>query len=446
MKLFNYFFLLVVFCFFAACSDGAKRIVPEENNGESINDGESGNDEDASDSSTDPSDTEDDNADSGDDADTADTSDSGDHGDSSDDGDSSDSGSDTDNGDTDSDDSDTADSSNDDDSDTGSEQLTQKQRCEDENGTWVADAPDSKKCQKTVTCEELPENAVANGDTSYVRYYDFSTNQWSQDYPQQYGEGDPKPCQYMCAEKTKYEDNKCKLYCSAVFNGVDSAIEIAAENAPNLDSETWTVEAWIKQAGDKAPSDVIPTILIKRKGDGNTIPYFLGGYYNNNSVDYIRIYADYSYKQGYTAGTSKIDEAIKVPYSSNWTHVAMVQNKETSDWGTETYKMLVFVNGEEVLNTTYKDSRQRNVTPTIVTNDEPLIIGVNFKKNYYFTGLIDSIKISNTAKYTAAFKPAKLYAEGDTVAFWNFSGDATDDRSGKSGTETNIEYSTDCKE
>lgn len=135
-------------------------------------------------------------------------------------------------------------------------------------------------------------------------------------------------------------------------------------------------------------------------------------------------------------------------YSYGWSHIALVQNKETSSgWGqqTTTYKLLLFKDGKQVASEDYK-ANNTSITPTINTLDEALVIGANISGGLYFKGLIDSVKISGTAKYTAEFTPAKLTADGeDTVAFWDFSGNADDSsENGLDGTATDVTYSTDC--
>ena len=158
----------------------------------------------------------------------------------------------------------------------------------------------------------------------------------------------------------------------------------------------------------------------------------------------------FSYKFG--AGTYPSDNKIDAQFdafSSDWTHVAMVQNKTTSGWGQSQqtiYKLTVFVNGVQIASQNYMSSYNQNVTPTVSTSDEALVIGANLSTERYFTGLIDSIKVSKTAKYTEDFTPEKLSADSDTVAFWDFANDTKESVSGKFGTVSgNLEYSADCK-
>ena len=350
--------------------------------------------------------------------------------------------------------------------------VTDEEKCLAETGTtWDAS---SQSCYRIENCDTAakPANSEWNGDSSYKVYYDVDTETWVPGpvYETQYGDGEPQPCQYKCVTKYGYDNGECKPYCSAVFDGTTSNIEVAANDALNLNSEskTWTIEAWIKQADADLTSDNVP---IVRKGTGSTPVYLLTGYkkqtWGSNYASYSLMgYVQFSYPAStgipyVAAGDGELTPGSNntVNYSAEWSHVAMVQNAVTSGNNpmtqTTTYKLLLFLNGKQITSEEYKSSSNSgiggssstSVVPTIKTNNEALVIGANLNAGLFFKGLIDSIKISNTAKYTAAFTPAKLTADDTTVAFWNFSGDATSSvGSSLDGTETAITYSTDCKE
>ena len=450
MKWLNYFFLIFVFCFFIACDsiDGVKRVVPEnEDNKEAETDEDSEEDDsDLSDSddSSDPTDSGD-LTDSGDNTDTdSDTTDGDAMDNSATDNDI------TDNGTVDNDtvDNDTADNDTTDNDTTDSEPDYPEAKCKAAGGNWDSSA---QKCYKTQKCGNKPANSEWNGDSSYKIYYDLNVEAWEPlTYPTQYGEGAPVPCQYKCIANYSYVNGECKPYCSAVFNGTDTVVEVAHNDLLNLTSETWTIETWIKQGEGDIPTYVVHPIV--RKGITSNPVYVLSGYYKEKSGDGygMTAYLKYSYKDGWNrtqTTENRIDQTVT--YSNDWTHVAMVKNKETTSSGwvqTTTYKLLLFVNG------TLVESKNFENTPTIITNNEALTIGANIANldndnKRYFKGLIDSVKISNTAKYTGEFVPEKLVSDGDTVAFWNFSGNA-EDSSGNNlnGIEESLTYSTDCKQ
>ena len=245
---------------------------------------------------------------------------------------------------------------------------------------------------------------------------------------------------------------------AAEFNGTDSKIEIPAAEALNLAYETWTIEAWIKEAEEDITSDNIPVV---RKGSTTISPVYLLTSYKKqqqgwgDTSSYVLVgYVSYSYtsSMGMGQGTQQngtIQPSGSATYSEDWSHIAMVQVKEeTQGWGnqqTTTYKLLLFLNGKQVASSDYK-ANNMNVTPTVNTNEDPLVIGANLNSKFFFKGLIDSVKISNTAKYVEDFTPSVLTSDENTVAFWDFTNNADDSSSnGLNGTGTNINYVKDCK-
>ena len=133
-------------------------------------------------------------------------------------------------------------------------------------------------------------------------------------------------------------------------------------------------------------------------------------------------------------------ETTKFPNSGDWTHIALVQTMTTQLGSMKKPTITLYINGQKA------DSDDSNITtnqtPSIVTSTEPLLIGSTGTKA--FNGLIDSIRISGTAKYTGNFTPAKLSAEDDTIAFWDFNGTTEDFIGDLIVTPTDISYSTDC--
>lgn len=237
-------------------------------------------------------------------------------------------------------------------------------------------------------------------------------------------------------------------YCSAVF-GEDSKVEVAHNDILNLSSETWTIEAWIKQTGDLT-TDEVPIVAKKGTGSGG----FGGGFGNDESYTYFL--SDYYQKSGWVNSSTAMKgsasysimmsssevsaEATKVTNSGDWTHIALVQTL-TTQIGMKKPTVTLYINGQKVASD--ESNISSNQTPSISTSTEPLLIGSTGTKS--FNGLIDSVRISNTAKYTGNFTPAKLSVEGDTVAFWDFNGDTNDFTGNLNGTATNITYSDDCR-
>jgi hypothetical protein len=58
-------------------------------------------------------------------------------------------------------------------------------------------------------------------------------------------------------------------------------------------------------------------------------------------------------------------------------------------------------------------------TPT--PNNDELRIGIDWDFGCPMDGVIDEVRISNVARYNAAFVPAKVFAvDASTVALWHF--------------------------
>ena len=225
--------------------------------------------------------------------------------------------------------------------------------------------------------------------------------------------------------------------CSAVFNGSTSKIEVAHHDVLNLTSDTWTVEAWIKQTGELT-SDEIP--IVAKKGATNKVnyTYLLSHYYKTNGWMASTAMKGSAYYSIMINPEVSV-EATNLTNSGEWTHIALVQTME-NQIVVKKPVITLYINGKKA-GSEECDVSTNNLS--IATSTEPLLIGSNGSKG--FNGLIDSIRISGTAKYTGNFTPAKLAADSDTIAFWDFNGNAEDNFiGGLVVTPTDIEYSTDC--
>lgn len=286
-------------------------------------------------------------------------------------------------------------------------------------------------------CPAKPENSVWNDEGKNGKFEQtWNGSKWEPEISEStYSETEEGTCRFKCAsEEYIYVNGECKTYCSAVFDGENSQIEVVHNALLNLNAEAWTIEAWIKQDEGDVTNALNP--IVRKGTTTNYPPYILSGYYKSSSNYTITSSVRYSYDAflGSDTGSNRIDQTVT--YSNDWTHVAMVKNN------TPSHKTLLFVNGSLAGSKNFSD------TPTaLTTNEEALIIGANLYNGNHFKGLIDSIKISNTAKYTEDFTPGKLSADGDdTIAFWDFNGDVNDSKNGLNGTDdTTITYSTDCK-
>ena len=136
-------------------------------------------------------------------------------------------------------------------------------------------------------------------------------------------------------------DPTVPTYCSAVFNGSSSKIEVAHNDALNLDSETWTIEAWFKQTGELSSE---PAPIVAKKGSDNyggfggmgddeeSYNYFLSGYYSKTTGNWQQQQTTTAMKGSAKYSTSEMmgsqasdAEATNLSNSGDWTHVALVR-------------------------------------------------------------------------------------------------------------------------
>ena len=335
--------------------------------------------------------------------------------------------------------------------------LTDEEKCSNAGGTWDSFAEeDFERCYKIVDCAAKPANTEWRGDQSYTEYYDVNDGTWTNfgaNYKTEYGDtGEAKICQYVCASNAVYEDDTCKPLCSAVFNGTDSRIEVAANDLLNLGSDSWTIEAWIKQEEGDLTSNLVPVL---RKGTSEEPSYILTGYrqeqsgWGGNTTTKYTVTGATTYKAIRDTKELQVEGTFN-EFSGGWTHVALVHHKDVESGigglvTTTTYKLTLYVNGEQVNSKTYEP----NLTSNLLELDEPLVIGANLYSSWtvskkYFKGLIDSVRLSGSEKYTENFTPSKLSADGDTIAFWDFNNDFVETKNGLENTPTNVTFSTDC--
>ena len=327
------------------------------------------------------------------------------------------------------------------------------------------------KCLKAIKCVMRPDFSKWNGEFSYVREYSngtwlgetietiFSTEEGTCHFVCNEGyewndsecveTAAPTPCDgnpcssvtnsngvcavsgetYTCGcnEGFGWVDGECKQYCGAVFNGTSSYANITKANNALLHQSVWTIEAWFKQAA--VSNNVVPLVAMQYHDD---VEYMMTGFskLSTNTV---------------VLGSLKIegsDNPIRAmgplpsAPSNGWHHIALVNSGS---------KLEIFIDGNSVKSTEYTG------TPATVS-DALFFVGHTTQgtgleqKKYYFNGAIDQLRFSNTARYSAAFTPAALGSDTNTVALWNFNGN-TDNSSSNSLNLTgkNITYTTECR-
>ncbi|MBP5406974.1 hypothetical protein J6Z19_07480, partial [bacterium] len=129
-----------------------------------------------------------------------------------------------------------------------------EKQCETAGGNWDSS---TGKCTRTQNCSSKPANTVWNTVSSITQTWNGSV--WSPSTTSSYSEnGSNQYCYYKCAsDDYGWNGSACeKPYCSAVFDGESSQIQVEHNDLLNLASETWTIEAWIKQGEGDIPTYV----------------------------------------------------------------------------------------------------------------------------------------------------------------------------------------------
>jgi len=204
-------------------------------------------------------------------------------------------------------------------------------------------------------------------------------------------------------------------------NGFGGAIQTSGSTYVNVPTSTtldpgvsdFTVEGWFKTSASCASS----CNIFQRRTGGSASPGY--AVYLNSSN---KLVTSFSTLSGEVAITS-----IGTVNDGVWHHFALVRTTQT----TETQ----YLDGVQQQTTT-----NANINGSIVISSA-LGIGCVSGGSSCFTGQIDDVRISNLARYTAAFSPQKteFTADANTVGIWHFdepNGQYATDSSGNNNTGT----------
>jgi hypothetical protein len=183
------------------------------------------------------------------------------------------------------------------------------------------------------------------------------------------------------------------VFGKAVY--LDGSSYIEAANSANVNpSLGFTVEAWIK------PDSLINNsyVVTKMNGSQNSFELYMKSEQLGNN-DYTVMYEFGVVNSGNNCYLHTVQKQVEYTNNdiikiSQWQHVAGVVGRDGS--------LQIYVNGQ-------KSTSSTNQITGVCDRTMPLIVGArkfdNSSADGYFKGLIDDVRISNVARYTANFAP-----------------------------------------
>ena len=176
--------------------------------------------------------------------------------------------------------------------------------------------------------------------------------------------------------------NQTKCYNNALYFNGSSYLTLDSTNLIPATGD-WTIDWWEWRANGNVNGGIFHQNFGSRTGYG-----FLAGYVNSGNVQFYATNAN---------GTWNIssEKSVGAVTYETWNHYAVVRS------GSNFY---LFKNG--VLTTSFSS------TASLMTSTQKIQIGIyDYSTSTYFKGYIDSLRVSNIARWTANFEPPK-YADG----------------------------------
>ena len=175
------------------------------------------------------------------------------------------------------------------------------------------------------------------------------------------------------------------------FDGVDDFVNVPNDAVMNLTA--FTIEAWVR--ADSATVSSGAEVHIVSHHD-----------HNANQGYVLMIFGPLKLRAYQASGTQEIAGSTNFPSDGAWHHVA----------GTLTTagNASVWMDGQRLA--------LASGWAGAAAYSGPLRIGAaSYASAFFFKGLIDEVRLSNAATYTAGFSPAqRLSVTGSTVALWHF--------------------------
>lgn len=157
-----------------------------------------------------------------------------------------------------------------------------------------------------------------------------------------------------------------KIDGAITFDGADDLIEVSDSVSLDITSGI-TIEAWVNPTTIDADHR---RIVIKSHTDWNAPHYMYSLWVHQDGLGF-----------GFNDGTTRIYANKGSVSTGSWQYVAATYNGTLQEW---------YIDGSSV--------GTQAATGTIVTNDQPLIIGSALGTTTRFDGTIDEVRISNVAR------------------------------------------------
>ncbi|OJJ21025.1 hypothetical protein BKI52_10650 [marine bacterium AO1-C] len=191
------------------------------------------------------------------------------------------------------------------------------------------------------------------------------------------------------------------------LDGAGDYVEVADNTSINFNSQSFTVEMWVKSASNAGTQ----TLISKQNGGA--------GYdliYNGGTSLVFTVTDGIGSTSTKTFGTSLS--------TTDWSHIAAVYNSATGN-------TTIYVNGQT-------DFAGPGTAGINASNALPLRIGANQSAANAFTGNVDEVRIWNAARTADEIREnmhlTSQGSETNIVSYWQFNGDSNDDIGSNNGT------------
>ena len=185
---------------------------------------------------------------------------------------------------------------------------------------------------------------------------------------------------------------------SILFDEVDDYLTVTHSSAFDMSTGDFTLEAWV-YFDDKPDADEIYRIMSQGRVDTNNGDWVFG-FGSTAAWDGAGLKMNMAIRSGGSVtniNSDAIDPINWAPYT--WHHFAVSRS------GTD---MRFFVNGAEI----YSETNSLSLTSAASSD---VYVGVHRSTSFIeeFSGVMDEIRISNVARYTSDFVPARRHSDQD---------------------------------